>query len=342
MRRPVRLVRNIEAGRLFDIFLVTAIVTVVITRLYLQATGFPQIGGDSALHIAHMLPGGVLMLLAIMITIGNINHSSRDTAAVVGGVGFGLFWDELGKFITKDNDYFYQPTIGLIYLTFITLYLVTRYVIRRTYQPQDYLANSIDLAMEGAIDELDPREYARAKKLLQKADPNHPMYAATQQLLESAKPGKAVSPFIVDRIIAWFHRPFRKLIVHPLFSRILLGAFYVYGMGLVGIMIFTVFYGSSEPLWQVLANPTAESNWVAAITSSISALYVIWGAWMIQQKATLQALQKFEIALLINIFVTQVFLFFRYQTTALLFLAVAIILLFAVKILMSETAEQQN
>lgn len=342
MRRPVRLVRNIEAGRLFDTFLITSIVTVIVTRLYLQATGFPQIGGDSALHIAHMLPGGLLMLTAILVMIGSINRSSRDVAAFIGGIGFGLFWDELGKFITKDNDYFYQPTIGLIYLTFVTLYLITRYVIRRSYQSQDYLANSIDIAMEGAIDELDPREYARAKALLRKADPKHPMYAATKQLLQSAQPTKEYRPFFTDRLIARVHRPFRTFVSQPWFSTALLGAFYLYGLGLLGTLMFLIIRGSSEPLWNILVNPAAESNWVAGITSTISALYVIWGAWLIQKRDTINALRRFETALLINIFVTQIFLFFAYQFTALIFLSLALILLFAVKIILSEMQQPND
>jgi hypothetical protein len=44
----------------------------------------------------------------------------RRAAAIVGGVGF--FIDELGKFITEDNNYFYNPAAALIYLIFIGLF----------------------------------------------------------------------------------------------------------------------------------------------------------------------------------------------------------------------------
>ncbi|KWX00084.1 hypothetical protein C3Y87_00420 [Carbonactinospora thermoautotrophica] len=47
-------------------FVVAGISTVLLTRAYLAATGCPQIGGGG-LHIAHVLWGGLLMLVALAI-----------------------------------------------------------------------------------------------------------------------------------------------------------------------------------------------------------------------------------------------------------------------------------
>jgi hypothetical protein len=59
---------------------------------------------------------------------------SRTTAAVLGavmgGVGFGLFIDELGKFITVNNDYFFRPALSLIYICFALLFVLGRFVTR--------------------------------------------------------------------------------------------------------------------------------------------------------------------------------------------------------------------
>jgi hypothetical protein len=335
MRSPVRLVRNIDAGRLFDIFLATSVVTVLATRFYLHLTGYPQVGGN--LHIAHLLPGGIAMLTALLVMLGTINRSSRDLAAYVGGIGFGLFWDELGKFITKDNNYFYRPTVGLLYASFVTLYLVLRYVARRSYQPEDYLANATDLIMEGTIGELDPREYSRAKELLAQADSKHPMYPAVANLLEHAKPTKHYQPFVVDRLIAAVHTPARRLAQKPLFSRILLGVFYAYGLGLVITFLFVLVGGSHQPIKNLLGSSATQSNSIATLSAVATALCIVRGAWQIQTHNMHAALRSFETALLINIFITQVFLFLNYQLTAIISLIVALLLLYAVRILLSET-----
>ena len=76
--------------------------------------------------------------------------------AVIGGVGFGFFIDELGKFITEDNNYFYRPAAALIYLIFIGLFLLARAVQRRRpLGPRDELANAVDLLGDAATRDLD-------------------------------------------------------------------------------------------------------------------------------------------------------------------------------------------
>jgi len=58
-------IRNIEAGTYLEIFLVAAVASILAIRAYLAITGYPQLG-NSDLHIAHMLWGGVFMLIGII------------------------------------------------------------------------------------------------------------------------------------------------------------------------------------------------------------------------------------------------------------------------------------
>lgn len=127
---PVNAVRDSEGADSLELFLVAAVVALLAIRAFLALTGYPQIGG-STLHIAHMLWGGFLMLAALMLLIAFWNPGVRLLASLLGGVGFGTFIDELGKFITRDNDYFFQPTIALIYAIFVGLFLAVRILYSR-------------------------------------------------------------------------------------------------------------------------------------------------------------------------------------------------------------------
>lgn len=143
------LVRNVRSGEHLTTFVVSGVATVLVTRLILSLSGYPQIGGKG-LHIAHVLPGGLLMLIAISLLLGYVGPVVRPAAATVGGIGFGLFIDEVGKFVTSDNNYFYKPTAAIVYVVFVLIILGFRFLTtRRPIDPREELANVIDHAVEG-------------------------------------------------------------------------------------------------------------------------------------------------------------------------------------------------
>src|SRR3954449_4161453 len=104
-RDPVRPAPNpfvivSERSRLLMVIvLVSCALTVALTRLFLVLTGYPQVGG-STYHIAHALWGGLALFVAGIVAVVVENRDAAYVVAVLTGVGFGLFVDEVGKFIT--------------------------------------------------------------------------------------------------------------------------------------------------------------------------------------------------------------------------------------------------
>ncbi len=102
--------------------------SVTLTRLFLFLTGYPQLG-NAELHIAHVLWGGLILFTAAMIPLLYANRWAFNLSALLAGVGVGLFIDEVGKFITRTNDYFFRPAAPIIYTVFlltVMIYLLIR------------------------------------------------------------------------------------------------------------------------------------------------------------------------------------------------------------------------
>lgn len=119
------LIKRSEADEHLELFFVSAVSAILVIRFLLALTGYPQLSpGD--LHIAHMLWGGIFMLVAQMLLLTYSNRAIGLICAVIGGIGFGTFIDELGKFITKDNDYFFRPTVAILYVFFVLLFFLFR------------------------------------------------------------------------------------------------------------------------------------------------------------------------------------------------------------------------
>ena len=151
-RNPARmpwLRRNFLGPGYADTFMIIAIATVLITRLYLQLTGYPQVGGRT-LHISHSLYGATFTLLALLIGWLVLGSRGRGIAVVLGGIGFGLMLDEVGKFLTKTNNYFYEPSAEIMYILIVVVLVGTRAMrIVRPLDAQECLASASAIATDG-------------------------------------------------------------------------------------------------------------------------------------------------------------------------------------------------
>ena len=129
-----KLVRRYNAERYLFITIISFAFSISGTRFFLDLTGYPQIGG-SELHIAHVLWGGLLLFAGGLFPLIFANKRAFDLSALFSGVGVGLFIDEVGKFITSSNDYFFPAAAPIIYAFFLLTLLV--FLLVRRSRPQE-------------------------------------------------------------------------------------------------------------------------------------------------------------------------------------------------------------
>ncbi|OZF05539.1 hypothetical protein [Rhodococcoides fascians] len=168
--RHSRVHRDAYGSTAAEAFMIIAIVTILVTRLYLELTDYPQVGGKT-LHIAHALYGGALMMVALLVGWLFIGFGVRALAVVLGGVGFGLFLDEVGKFVTKDNDYFYGPSSEIMYVLVVVVLVLNR-VVRDSRRPshEETLANAASIAAEGVAHGLPDHRREWALRMVDRAE----------------------------------------------------------------------------------------------------------------------------------------------------------------------------
>jgi hypothetical protein len=143
------------SARHLTLLVVAFVVTVTVTRMFLAATGYPRIGGTTY-HLAHALWGGLLLTAAVVLMLAWANRWALQLGAVVAGVGVGLFIDEVGKFITTSNDYFFPLAAPIVYLAMVLLAWVAyrarrRHVLTDRERLYDVLDGLQDLA-DGRLD----------------------------------------------------------------------------------------------------------------------------------------------------------------------------------------------
>ncbi|EOM75016.1 hypothetical protein Rrhod_3629 [Rhodococcus rhodnii LMG 5362] len=206
--------RNLSGSSAAEQFAVVAIVTILVTRAYLEATGYPQVGGGD-LHIAHALYGGALMMIALLVGWALIGYGARVFAIAAGGVGFGLFLDEVGKFVTKDNDYFYAPSAEIMFVL-VVLVIVGGRAVRdlRPLNAVEMLASANAIATEGLAHGLADYRRETAHTLLTRsaaAGTDAASIAAVRALVDAAPQAGdrlyRVHCWTRDHVERWFTSP---------------------------------------------------------------------------------------------------------------------------------------
>lgn len=245
-RRHGAITRSAIGSSAAEAFIIIAILTILFTRAYLQLTGYPQIGGGN-LHIAHALWGGALMMLALIIGWMALGFGTRMLCVVLGGIGFGLFLDEIGKFVTKDNDYFYGPAAEIMYILVVVILVGARMV--RDVRPlnaAECLASAVSIAADGVARGLATRRREIGLVLVDRA---RELGAAAgdarlvEELLVSADPASDRVHAAKQRALALIPGFFRSPRWVPVVGWLLvLGSFLGVSLGILGVALGGYFY----------------------------------------------------------------------------------------------------
>jgi hypothetical protein len=158
-----------RSSRLTLIVLVSCALTVALTRMFLVLTGYPQIG-NSTFHLAHALWGGLALFLAGMMALTVQNRGAAVIIALLTGVGFGLFVDEVGKFITQENDYFFPLAAPIVYASLLLILLLTEFARRHQLRsPRAHLLAAMSLSQTIADGTATPTEISAMENHIRQA-----------------------------------------------------------------------------------------------------------------------------------------------------------------------------
>lgn len=341
--------RNVALGMLLENFLVAAVVSILAIRFYLRLTGFPQLGG-AGLHIAHMLWGGLFMLVALIMLLAFLGRRVKHIAAILGGIGFGTFIDELGKFITSDNNYFFQPTIAIIYSVFVLLFVSTRLIERRRFSQRERIANALDEVKEVVLRGGDPAECAEVVRLLHTAGhTSDPLLLALADAIERVEPAPAPrQPGALARFAASCDALYHRIVESPGFRVLLLVAFVVYVVAAAALLALVILTYAATAMVRLpstfvqVTEVSGTSQFVQRclfVSFILSAVLAAIGLFSLR-RSRLSADRWFKRAILVSIFLVQVFLFYSQELEALTGLALNLVILAALNSMI--TAEHRK
>jgi len=341
-----RPVRRIEADRQWLLLIAAFGASVVGTRLFLQATGYPQIGG-ATLHIAHLLWGGLCLFIAIAMYLTLANHWTYNASAIIGGIGIGLFIDEVGKFITRTNDYFYPLAAPIIYGFFLITVLAYLYLRqRRPNQSRPQLYWVLDELKDIVDQDYTEEEREAVQRVLQEviATSNNATHRQIAQSLMLVSANASViappEPHVLQRMARRLRMFEERYVGRRLFRLgLIVGYLFSSLTGMLLMLLLVELAGSNgfrtelqqALLDQAFVTQSASLGWIFAMISLyiiVGVLYVGAAVLLLVRRDGLGTLLG-RLALIIDLMVVNLFAFYFNQFAMISSTLLALVVLLA-------------
>lgn len=343
-----RPVQRIEADRDWLLMVVSFGVSVVGTRLYLEAAGYPQIG-NGTLHIAHVLWGGLLLFIAVAVFLTFANRWSYAASALLGGAGVGLFIDEVGKFITQNNDYFFPfaaPIIYAFFLLMMFLYLQLRRL--RPHSVRSDLYWVLDQLKDIVDMDFDLNERARVEEVLEGVV-TQPQSAEQKQVAEallalvrSVPAIEPPHPSFIQRSATSLRMLEQRFVSRNVLKGGLITAFIVSSFGGLAVIVLLIsMAGDAQVRDQFIGTVLSESyvespaslQWLliqSVLTAMMGVLYMVAGLLLLTRWDTI-GIRTGRFGLMLELTVVNVLAFYFSQFAMIFSTLIALGVLLAVE-----------
>lgn len=246
-------------------------------------------------------------MIAIALTLTFINKEAKRASSIVGGVGFGIFIDELGKFLTRDNNYFFRPTFALLYVIFLLLALGFKKLIDAIKRDEkEYAMNALEILKEAVFYDLDQKEKQHILGYLEKADKTNQIIHELADMMKRLDTIPTQTQGFLTRLKQGLRKYYLKIIRSTRFLQLLIVVFVAGSMSNVLTAIAGMFRYQTLDFW----------DWGLNISLMNSGIFIVFGLKDLAINKV-NAYKNFKRAAMISILFTQFFTFYHRQLAAL-------------------------
>ena len=278
------------------------------------------------------------MLVGMTINFAFLGVRIQRVAALLGGIGFGVFLDEIGKFITSDNNYFYRPAVGIIYAVFVILYLTFNFLSRKQkLTSREYQLNALSRLEEAIVRDMDPLEKQQAQHLLAQSNKHSKVTLQLQQLLDNVDLVPENQPYAIKRFLHKLDQMYVNF-WQKRNTRLIIRIFFIVESAVFVLAIIANNYNNLDDISLALSgHPTYGVGLIIGqfASSLVAASFVINGTLKLKN-SRMEAFEDFRRATLINLFLTEFFVFSRIEFQALPGFAFNVIVLLLITYVMHQ------